>query len=146
MKRLAVLLLLAALSTPAFAGTPQNDIRKTFAMQAMAWNRGDLAGYMKFYWNSPDLLFVTGDGITRGWQATFDRYKQRYQGEGREMGQLFFEVKAIDFVTPTDALVTGEWKLVMKDNKTPHGMFTVLMKKRKEGWRVVYDHSSAARD
>src|SRR5262245_26884786 len=61
-------------------------IRKVLDEQVVAWNKGDLEGFMAGYWNSPKLSFASGKDKTRGWQATFDRYKKRYQSEGREMG------------------------------------------------------------
>ena len=45
--------------------------------QATAWNKGDLDGFMKGYWNSKDLTFYSGKDKQNGWQATIDRYKKR---------------------------------------------------------------------
>src|SRR5262245_63246148 len=64
------------------------DIKKVLDDQVVAWNKGDLAAFMKGYWNSKELTFVSGKDVTRGWQDTLDRYKKRYQSEGKEMGKL----------------------------------------------------------
>ena len=37
-----------------------DDIRSVMNEQAEAWNRGDIEGFMKGYWNSPELKFVSG--------------------------------------------------------------------------------------
>src|SRR5262245_66685660 len=66
------------------------DVRKVLDEQVVAWNKGDLVGFMKGYWNSKELTFVSGKDVTRGWQATLDRYKKRYQSEGKEKGTLTF--------------------------------------------------------
>ncbi|HVP14013.1 MAG TPA: hypothetical protein VMS88_00635, partial [Terriglobales bacterium] len=60
-------------------------VREVLDEQVAAWNRGDLAGYMRGYWKSDSLTFYGGGEITHGWQVTFDRYRRRYQSEGREM-------------------------------------------------------------
>ena len=68
----------------------KKSIQTVLDNQVAAWNRSDLAGFMAGYWNSPKLTFSSGNTRLEGWQATFDRYKQRYQSEGREMGKLTF--------------------------------------------------------
>src|SRR5262245_37886031 len=59
----------------------QAAIRRLLDDQAAAWNRGDLPGFMAGYWNSDDLSFYSGKDKNNGWQATFDRFRTRYQGE-----------------------------------------------------------------
>ena len=70
--------------------TPRKAIRKVLDDQVIAWNKGDLPGFMEGYWQSKDLRFYSGKDVTSGWQATLDRYRKRYQGEGKKMGQLTF--------------------------------------------------------
>jgi hypothetical protein len=54
------------------------DIRKVMDEQTAAWNRGDIEGFMQGYWKSENLVFVSGDNVTKGWQPTFDRYQKNY--------------------------------------------------------------------
>src|SRR4029079_70739 len=62
-------------------------IQAVFRAQQDAWNRGDVAAFMDHYWKSDDLTFSSGGKTTRGWQATFDRYKDRYPPR-EKMGRL----------------------------------------------------------
>src|SRR5437867_13449882 len=71
-------------------GEAKKAIRKVLDHQVIAWNKGDLRGFMDGYWQSPDLSFYSGKNKTKGWQATLDRYRKKYQGEGKEMGKLTF--------------------------------------------------------
>jgi ketosteroid isomerase-like protein len=32
----------------------------------------------------------------------------------------------------------------MKTGQTPHGLFTLVLKRMPEGWRIVHDHTSGA--
>ena len=136
---LAVVLLLAAAS---FA---QDDkaagaIRRVMDDQAAAWNRGDIGGFMKGYWRSDRLVFVSGDKVTRGWQATLDNYNKGYDTRAK-MGTLTFSELEITVLSKDAAVVLGSWSLAReKDN--PHGKFTLLFRKFKEGWRVAMDHTS----
>jgi len=42
------------------------------------------------------------------------------------------------------AVVTGKWQLTMSDGKTPHGLFTLIVKRMPAGWKIVHDHTSVA--
>jgi beta-aspartyl-peptidase (threonine type) len=108
-----------------------------------AWNKGDLEGYMKGYWNSPDLTFYSGGDITSGWQPTLERYRKRYKSEGREMGKLTFSDLRIKLASSDMAWVRGRWQLKTSKD-TPGGLFTLLVERRPEGWRIIHDHTSAA--
>ena len=137
-----VLLLIAA---PAMTqGGKNGAIAQVLQNQVQAWNRHDLDGFMTGYWNSPDLTFFSGDSIARGWQAAVERYRKRYQGEGREMGKLEFSNLQIEALSGDAAFVRGGWKLIMPDGKTPHGLFTLIFRKFPNGWKIVHDHTSAA--
>jgi beta-aspartyl-peptidase (threonine type) len=123
-------------------GDPTNEIKALLDAQVKAWNDGDLEGFMAGYWNSPDLTFFSGSDITTGWQPTLDRYRKRYQSEGREMGNLTFSDLQISAATSEMAWVRGRWRVVTS-KETLGGLFTLILKKRPEGWRIVHDHTSA---
>lgn len=125
------------------SSSDKGAIRKTLNDQVRAWNAHDLRGYMQGYWNSPELTFYSGGTVTRGWQATLERYQKRYQGEGREMGALDFEILEVQLFSKDAAVVYGKWHLKMADGKEPRGLFTVVVRKFGEGWRIVHDHTSA---
>ena len=119
-------------------------IEQVLRNQSAAWNRHDLEGYMAGYWNSPQLTFFSGTEISSGWQATLERYRRRYQGEGREMGKLMFSDLRIELTGPDAAFVRGAYTLTMSNGQTPHGIFTLIFRKFPAGWKIVHDHTSAA--
>jgi beta-aspartyl-peptidase (threonine type) len=120
----------------------KDAIRRVLTDQAAAWNKGDLAGFMTGYWKSDDLTFFSGKDKTRGWEATIERYRKRYQAEGKEMGQLTFSDLAIETLGPDSGWVRGRWQLVTT-KETFGGLFTLIFKKKPEGWRIVHDHTSS---
>jgi len=148
MSRSLALLLLAgagaALAAETPAGDPRAAVRAVLDAQVEAWNRGDLEGFMAGYWRSPELVFCSGATVTKGWQATIERYRKRYQAEGREMGRLGFDAIEVLPLGPDAAAARGAWRLRMSDGKEPNGLFTLLLRRMDGAWRIVHDHTSSA--
>ena len=144
MRRCAVAVLALTLaSTAAAEGPVATSARVVIDAQVEAWNRGDLEGFMTGYWRSPDLVFCSGDTVTKGWDETLARYRKRYQSEGREMGRLRFDGIELIPLGEDAALARGAWRLVMTDGKEPHGLFTLLLRRLDGAWRIVHDHTSS---
>jgi beta-aspartyl-peptidase (threonine type) len=131
-----------AQTKPAADAEAMKAIRKVLDDQVVAWNKGDLKGFMAGYWQSPELSFFSGKDKTRGWQATLERYQRRYQAEGKEMGKLTFRELEIGVLGPESAWVRGRWQLVLSKD-TVGGLFTLIFKRFPEGWRIVHDHTSS---
>jgi beta-aspartyl-peptidase (threonine type) len=126
--------------TRAQTRSAEAEIRRVMDDQAAAWNRGDIDGFMTGYWNSPHLVFVSGTNVTRGWQPTLERYRKSYDSR-EKMGTLTFSDLEITVLSKDAAVVLGSWSLAReKDN--PHGKFTLIFRKFREGWRIVMDHTS----
>lgn len=146
MKILSLLVLLLSIAVHVSAQSEQQksqietEVLAVMAEQAVAWNRGDVEGFMPGYWNSEKLVFASGDNVTRGWQPTLDRYKKTY-GTKAAMGTLTFSNTEVSVISKDAAVVLGSWSLAReKDN--PKGKFTLIFRKFKEGWRIVHDHTS----
>lgn len=143
-----VLILFFFLMSTAFASAQstkeidriKTDIIEVMTRQTDAWNRGDLEGFMIGYLRSDELIFVSGDTVTRGWQAALERYKKSYPSK-EQMGMLSFADLEITVVSKNAAYVLGSWSL-KREKDMPKGKFTIIFRKFKEGWLVVYDHSS----
>ena len=119
----------------------ETAIRKVLQDQVAAWNMGDLRQFMAGYWNSKELSFYSGKDKQQGWQAAFDRYEKRYQGEGKEMGTLAFSELEVQLLCPDYALVKGRWNVKMK-SESLNGLFTLIMQHTDQGWKIVHDHTS----
>lgn len=116
------------------------EIRKVMDAQVTAWNKGDIEGFMQGYWNSPQMTFVSGDNVTKGWQPTLERYKKSYDSKAK-MGELSFSDLEITVTGKDSAVVLGRFTLIREKDK-PTGMFTLNFRKFKEGWRIILDHTS----
>lgn len=115
-------------------------ILKVLETQRQAWNRGDINGFMQYYWKSDSVLFVGKKGPSYGWQTTLDNYKKRYPGKAA-MGQLSFKVIRLNLLDNSNAFMLGAWHLKRKGDN-PGGYFTLWFRKFKNGWKIVADHTS----
>ena len=117
-------------------------VRAVLERQVHEWNSGNLAGFMDAYARSDNTRFASGGNLSIGWQTVFDRYRNRYSDRAA-MGTLTFSHLEITVLGPNAALAFGRWRL-KRDKDEPAGLFTLLLRKTSQGWRVVHDHTSAA--
>jgi ketosteroid isomerase-like protein len=143
--RLKPLLFLFLVSVPwAYSQNGVQDIRLVLDQQAAAWNNGDIDGYMQGYWKSDSLLFTSEGNVQRGWKATLEKYRKSYESKDR-MGVLLFSDLEVHILSDNSGWVFGRWELRRKDDR-PHGVFTLVLKKFVDGWRIVHDHTSSRHD
>jgi len=114
-------------------------IRATLERQVAAWNAGDIDGFMAGYWNSPEMTFVSGTTVTKGWAETLARYKSRYD-TAEKRGRLAFSGLDVRLLGADAAVVLGRWRI--EGAKPADGVFTLTMRKVEGRWVVVLDHTS----
>ncbi|MFH1108385.1 MAG: DUF4440 domain-containing protein [Planctomycetota bacterium] len=117
----------------------REEIPRLLERQAQAWNGGDIDAFMVPYWHSPNLTFSSGGHVTRGWQATLERYRQRYLTR-EAMGCLTFNDLEVSEVGPGVALVLGRWRL--ERTEPIGGAFSLVLRKDAGKWVIVHDHTS----
>jgi ketosteroid isomerase-like protein len=125
------------------AANAVTEIRSVLQAQQDAWNRGDIDEFMNGYARSTSTVFISEDTIRRGWQTVRDRYRKKYSSRAK-MGTLTFSDLEITLLSSDSAVVSGRWSL-KRANDQPHGRFTLILKRLPEGWRIVHDHTSAAK-
>ena len=128
-----------------FGNTDPVDVKKAIKSvldtQVEAWNRGDIEGFMEGYWKSEQMTFVSGNNVSRGWQAALDRYKRGYDTRAK-MGQLEFSELEITMLGDDSAMVMGRFTLIREKDR-PTGMFTLIFRRIDGQWKVVHDHTSS---
>lgn len=115
------------------------DIEQVMNRQAECWNQRNIDGFMEPYWHSDSLRFMGKSGVTKGWQATLDRYKKNYAPD--EMGNLVFDDLHFDVLSSEATWVDGRWTL-FRSLDTLSGRFSLLWKRMDGKWQIVADHSS----
>lgn len=129
---------------PIKISTPETKTAMTAVLTAQqeAWNTGDIEGFMQGYLKSNQLRFASGGDITLGWNETLNRYQKRYS-DRTKMGRLQFDIKSVEVFDAHNGQIFGKWTL-FRDSDEPNGLFTLHLKKGKDGWKVVSDHTSSA--
>ncbi len=124
------------------ARSPEDAIEDVIQRQAEAWNRGDLEGFMEGYLKGPELVFTSGSQVRRGWQITYEKYKQRYGTSPETMGNLRFSDLEVHPLGEDSAWVLGRWDLSGAAGEAG-GIFTLVMQRVDDHWLVVHDHTSS---
>ena len=120
--------------------TAEKEIREVLSQQDIAWNKGDIDGFMQTYWKSDSLMFIGKSGITYGWQKTLDNYKKNYP-DTAAMGKLHFDLIEFKKLSGSNYFVVGKWFLTRSIGNI-NGVFTLLLKKQNNRWVIIADHSS----
>jgi ketosteroid isomerase-like protein len=142
-KLLLALLAFLVVSSPAYA-TPTQDraaILRTISRMEAAWNRGDFKGYMAGFKN-PDVVFVSGGKFQQGWQGTLNHYIRDYGGSAERRGKLHFYNMKVDLLSPSAAMLVGQYRLV-RGKRVTEGVNTRLFKKFGGRWFITMNHVSA---
>lgn len=117
------------------------EVRRLLDEQDAAWNRADIDTAMGYYWKSGGLTYAGPDGVTRGWQGLLERYERIYP-DTKAKGQVTYSDLEVSLLAPDAALVLSRWRLDRDAGDPLTGVFTFVLRKFPEGWRVVHDHSS----
>ncbi len=150
MKKIFFTILMIALLTclPLFSGNnPIEKMKKQISIvledSEAGWNSGDIERYMECYHKSDKMRFAGNGSFNFGWENTLKRYKKGYPDK-QAMGKLTFSDVDITILSNDSAYIFGRWTLHYPDKKRT-GLYTLIMRKFKEGWRIVHDHSSSAK-
>jgi uncharacterized protein (TIGR02246 family) len=136
-------LVVLASFAPARAQGLSEEILAPLLKSAEDWNRGDLDGFMQSYEQSPETTFV-GSEVARGTDAVLSRYKRSYPDAAR-MGKITFSELQTRPLSADLAIVTGRFHLERGQERGGNmsGIFTLVMRRGANGWRIIHDHTSA---
>lgn len=143
MEKLCLITILALLSMSSYSQKEENVkeiITQNMHEQELAWNKGDLEGFMSAYSKSDSLKFIGKNGITYGWQNILDNYKKSYPDKAA-MGTLDFIITSIDQPCAGAAIVIGKWHL-KKEKGDVSGYFTLVWRRTETRWVITMDHTS----
>lgn len=115
-------------------------VRTLLADQAAAWNRGDIDAFMQGYWRSEQLTFSSGGKTQRGFDATLQRYRDRYPTRAA-MGTLAFSELETRLLPPDAMLVLGRWHLDRGEDSVG-GNFSLVLQRLDGTWKIIHDHTS----
>ena len=112
---------------------------------AVAWNRGDLDGFMSDYLPGDSTTYIGGRGLVRGPTAIRASYARLFSGE-MQRDSLSFVILDVDPVAPDVANLIAQYILTRRaggrDSVTARGPTSLLVRRVDGRWRIVHDHSS----
>src|ERR1700761_8020817 len=135
------LLLFAAGRTQAQAprNTAEKEIFAAMDTAAVKWNQGDLDAYMSLYDPTATMMLASG---RVGLDSIRGLYVRFYFSGGHAKQELSYDTYQLTLLGKGYALLTG--RFILKANeKYPErkGTFSLTMVRRKDGWKILHDHS-----
>ncbi len=140
MKLLLSLFLLCSSYLLAAQSKDEKAILQMLETQNQAWNRGDVSGFMKGYWENDSLMFIGKSGVTYGYQNTLENYKKGYP-DTAAMGKLTTKQIKMIRVSKQYYFIVGKWYLKRSIGDIS-GHYNLLIRKINGQWVIVADHSS----
>jgi ketosteroid isomerase-like protein len=124
------------------ASRTELDVVKIVLAQEKAWNAGDIAGYLKNYKDSPDTIFI-GHQVSHGFKQILEDYERNYPTRA-SMGTLTFSELDVHSMSDTFAVCIGKYHLERgrKDGGPADGLFSLVLEKTPDGWKIVLDHTT----
>ncbi|MCD2315208.1 SgcJ/EcaC family oxidoreductase [Sphingomonas sp. IC-11] len=137
--------MIQAMLTPVAAAaaalaSPQAAIEAEMAASAAGWNAGSLERFMAVY--ADDAVYASGKELARGKAAIASRYAKSFADGANSRGRLAFQPVAWRTISNVHMLLVARWSLTPAAGEAQGGLTTLLFERRKEGWRIIADHSS----
>ena len=132
-------------ATPSQRTGVRAELEAMLRRSAVAWNRGDLDGFMSDYLPSDSTTYIGGRGLVRGPAAIRASYARLFTGE-IQRDSLSFVILDVDPVAPDAANLIAQYILTRhadgRDSVTARGPTSLVVRRVDGRWRIVHDHSS----
>jgi len=118
----------------------KKDIQAVLKAQRIAWSKDDIEGFMDGYWKNDSLKFYGSNGITRGWDNTFEKYRRNYPDKDHT-GILSYKINDISKISDNNYYVLGEYH-IKRNAGNIDGFFMLLFRKIENDWKIIVDTSN----
>jgi uncharacterized protein (TIGR02246 family) len=119
---------------PAGAEAVQNVLKSLEA----AWNAHDARAYTDNYWHSADLTVFDDGQVSKGWDAVFAANVKNFKDNPSTL--TISQVQA-QLVGTSTAYATGAWQVAGADGKPQQGLFTLILRKFGNAWKIIHDQA-----
>lgn len=116
------------------------DIQSVLDSGAAAWNRGDLDGFVSTYAVEATTTFVSGGEVQHGFNWIRGNYAPGFGSAERD--SLRFVGLETRELGAAHALATAHYVLFQADSVTDTGIFTLVLRRDADGWKMIHDHTS----
>jgi ketosteroid isomerase-like protein len=140
------LLLTSILAMPGFPNRSLSkpdqvtDVKAALDIQVAAWNAGDLEKAMTFYWNSPEMIWISRSGVEKGYQPVLEGYRKDF-ADRTKMGVYAYEPLHIEALSKTSVYYVFRWKIELNGKKLMGGVSSQIWKRIKGRWLITSEHA-----
>jgi ketosteroid isomerase-like protein len=139
MKQLLLLILLFPAGLAARCQNNYSSLMGVMQKSADDWNKGDLAGFMVSYDDSATMMSKHG---LIGKDSMTIHYRQTYFKAGAARQKLTFDKLTVQPLAGDYVLLFGRFTLSGSKLPTLSGWFSLVCVHRKNGWKILHDHTS----
>ena len=133
---------LAGTGSPA---TSENSLAKEVAAlefaQLAAWNNHDIAGYLRWYWNSPDLLSIGNGDKVVGYNALSAETYKAFGADPSSMGHTRLDRLRVKMLATDTAVIQASYVSSMSKH-VDSIEDTSIVRHFSEGWRIVFESAT----
>ena len=120
---------------------PMTDVIKSLDGQVAAWNNGELEKAMGYYWNSPEILWVSKAGIMKGYQPVLEEFRKDFADKSK-MGVYSYESLHIEEISGSCVYFVIRWKINLNGQRIMGGISSQIWKKIDSNWVITAEHAS----
>ncbi len=117
------------------------EVRKALDGQVEAWNQQRLEEAMTFYWESPEMLWISKAGVDKGYTSVLEMFRKDFSDRNK-MGTYTYVPLHIQEVSPKAVYYVFQWKIELEGKQLMGGISSQLWKKLNGNWVVTAEHAS----
>lgn len=136
---MAIATVLSSFTMP--KGDAVQEVRQALEGQVSAWNSGNLETAMAYYWNSPEMLWISKNGTEKGYQQVYEMFLQDFQDRSK-MGVYTYEPLHIEQISKEAVYFVFHWKIELDGKRLMGGVSSQVWKKLEGRWVVTSEHAS----
>jgi hypothetical protein len=117
------------------------QVRAALDGQVQAWNNGNLEEAMSYYWDSPEMLWVSKSGIDTGYISVLEMFRKDFSDRST-MGIYSYVPLFIEEISPEAVYYVFEWKIELNGKQLMGCISSQLWKKVNDNWIIRAEHAS----
>lgn len=95
---------------------------------------------MTFYWNSPEMLWISKGGVEKGYTAVLEGYRKDFS-DGSKMGVYSYQPLHIEELSKTSIYFVIRWKIELNGKRMMGGVSSQVWRKKNGRWLITAEHA-----
>ena len=120
---------------------PIEEVRQALDEQVQTWNAGNLEKALSWYWNDPEMLWISRSGISKGFGPARKIFQEAFVN-GNRMGTYTYELLSISELSPSTIFYVFKWTIEHHDKRLMGAISSQVWKKLNGQWVITAEHAS----